>query len=65
VFTERGRNADAVHPVARGVSVSRFINEAGRTHGGCRASHLNDKENERRTYVLSTVQGTARPRNIR
>lgn len=52
MFTDRGRNADAVHPVARGVSVSRFINEAGRTHGGCRASHLNDKENERRTYVL-------------
>lgn len=34
---------------------------AGRARGGCRVSHMRDKENRRRTYVLSTLQGTARP----
>lgn len=27
--------------------------------------HRSDKENRRRTYALSTLQGTARPRNLR
>lgn len=30
-----------------------------------RMSYLSDKENRRRIYALSTLQGTARPRNLR